>query len=71
MGQAAETPFEDETIEATEAAVDETARRAGSERRAVWALLVEVEDLEAALAAARGKISLGYERGTQPSRPER
>lgn len=71
MAQAAETPFDDETIAATEAAVDEAIRRAGDPRRAVWALLVEIGDLEAVLAEARGKVSLGYERGTQPARPER
>lgn len=69
MGQVAEAPFEDETIAASEAAVDEVILIAGGERPAIRALLVQMGELSAALAEACSKISLGYERGTQPSRP--
>lgn len=68
MGRARELPFEDETIAAGDAAVDEAIRRAGGAREAVRALLVEIGELSAALAAARAKASTGYVRGRQPAR---
>lgn len=72
MGHAAETPFEDETIAAGEAEVDAVILAAGGdERQAIRALLVQQGELSAALVAARSRVSLGYERGTQPARPVR
>ncbi|MFC3693150.1 hypothetical protein [Chenggangzhangella methanolivorans] len=71
MGEAAENPFEDERLAADEAAVDEAILRAGGERQAVRALLVEIGEREVALVALRSRVSLGFERGRQPARPVR
>lgn len=71
MGHAAETPFEDETIAAGEAEVDAVILAAGGAREAVRALLVQQGELSAALADARSRTSLGYERGRQPAPPAR
>lgn len=63
MPDAAEIPFEDESVEWTEALVDELILRAkGDERAAIRALLVELAELRAATL-------LGYLRGVQPDRP--
>lgn len=69
MQHAAEIPFEDEILAATEAEVEAVILKAGSARAAVRALLADRGELSAALEAARSKISLGYERGMQPKRP--
>ncbi|MFC3693440.1 hypothetical protein [Chenggangzhangella methanolivorans] len=71
MGEAAETLFDDETIAADEAAVDEVVRAAGGERQAVRALLVQLGEMSAALEVARSRASLGFARGRQPARPAR
>ena len=68
MGRPRELLFEDERIAADEAAVDEAIRRAGGAREAVRAMLIEIGELSAALAAARAKASTGYVRGRQPTR---
>lgn len=56
--------FQDEMIAGEERAIDEVIQRAGGERAAVRALLVQ-------LAEAEASVSLGYRRGTQPPRPVR
>lgn len=56
--------FQDEAIAGDERAIDEVIQRAGGERAAVRALLVQLGEAEAA-------VSLGYRRGTQPPRPVR
>ncbi|MFC3695738.1 hypothetical protein [Chenggangzhangella methanolivorans] len=63
MPDAAEKLFEDESVEWTEAVVDELIIRArGDERAAIRELVIE-------LAEVRAAVSLGYLRGVQPERP--
>lgn len=65
MQDAAEIPFEDESVDANEVIVDELILRArGDERAAIRALVIE-------LAEVRAATSLGYLRGVQPPRPRR
>lgn len=60
--------FEDETMAASEAAVDAVILAAGGERQAVRALLTQIGETENARAAALANVSLGYRRGRQPAR---
>lgn len=64
MADAADIPFEDESLDPLETMVDEMILRSRGERPAIRALLVE-------LAEARAAASLGYFRGKQPDRPVR
>ncbi len=63
MPDAADIPFEDESLSGDEAAVDEAIRLAGSEREAIRALLIELAEVRAAFAA---NTSFGYRRGLPP-----
>lgn len=59
--------FEDENVATDDAAVDDVIRRAGGERQAIRALLVQLAEREQARAAADRAASLGFRRGRQPA----
>lgn len=68
MPDAAEILFKDESLSGDDGAVDEAIRRAGGERAAVRALLVELVEREQVHAAAEAAASLPFRRSHQPAR---
>lgn len=68
MPDAATDLFENESLSGDEAAVDDAIRRAGGERAAIRALLIQLGEREQARTSAEAAASLGFRRGRQPAR---